>query len=83
MNQSLGFLREILSNYTDRSDVGKEIYAIIKENDFTTEESFVRLLSEEQISFLNKVLPEEINHAKDAQDGERAHQLNEVFELLF
>lgn len=82
MNQPLGYLREILSNYTDRSDVSKEIYAIIKEKDFTTEESFVRLLSEEHIDFLNKILPEEINHAKEGQDGERAHQLNEVYELL-
>lgn len=84
MNQSIGYLREILSNYTDQSDpTGKEIYAIIKKKDFTKEESFVRVLSEEQINYLNKILPGEINHAKEEQDRERAHHLNEVFELLF
>lgn len=83
MNQPLGYLKEILSNYTDRSDTGKEIYAIIKEYDFESEESFAQKLSEEQINFLNKILPEEINHAKEADDRERANQLNEVFEQLY
>lgn len=83
MNQPLGYLKEILSNYTDRSDTGKEIYSIIREYDFTTEESFVRKLSDEQINFLNKILPEEINHAKEAKDEQRANQLNEVYELLY
>ncbi|MGG0716025.1 sigma-G-dependent sporulation-specific acid-soluble spore protein CsgA [Robertmurraya massiliosenegalensis] len=83
MNQPLGYLKEILSNYTDRSDVCKEIYSIIREHDFTTEESFVRKLSNEQIDFLNKILPDEINHAREVEDSERVQQLNEVFELLY
>ncbi|TKC13819.1 sporulation protein [Robertmurraya kyonggiensis] len=83
MNQPLGYLKEILSNYTDRSDVGKEIYAIIREDDFTSEESFVSRLSNEQIDFLNKILPDEISHAQEEEDGERVLQLNEVFELLY
>ena len=83
MNQPLGYLKEILSNYTDCSDVGKEIYAIIKEYDFSSESAFVEKLSEEQINFLNKVLPDEINHAREAEDKERVEQLNEVFELLY
>jgi hypothetical protein len=83
MNQPLGYLKEILSNYTDRSDEGKEVYSIIREYDFTNEESFVKKLSDEQVDFLNKILPDEINHAKEAEDHERANQLNEVFELLY
>lgn len=83
MNQPLGYLKEILSNYTDRSDTGKEIYSIIKEFDFITEESFVRKLSAEQIDFLNKILPDEINHAQESQDNERYSQLNEVYERLY
>ncbi len=83
MNQPLGYLKEILSNYTDRSDTAEEIYSIIREFDFTTEESFVRRLSGNQMNFLNKILPDEINHAKEAHDNERENQLNEVYELLF
>ena len=83
MNQPVGYLREILSNYTDRSDTAKQIYSIIKDRDFTTETSFIRELNEQQINFLNQILPDEINHAKEEQDSERAHQLNEVYELLF
>jgi hypothetical protein len=29
------------------------------------------------------MLPREINHAKEEQDDKRAHELNEVYELLF
>jgi len=83
LNQPLGYLKEILSNYTDRSDTAEEIYSIIREFDFTTEESFVRRLSGNQMNFLNKILPDEINHAKEAHDNERENQLNEVYELLF
>lgn len=83
MNQSLGYLKEVLSNYTDRSGTGKEILKLIMEQSFSSEESFVRELTDSQIDFLNKILPHEINHAKNAADDERAYQLNEVFELLF
>lgn len=83
MNQPLGYLKEILSNYTDRSDTGEEIYSIIKEYDFKSESAFVEKLSDEQINFLNKILPDEINHAREAEDKERVNQLNEVFELLY
>lgn len=83
LNQPIGYLREILSNYTDRSDLAEEIYSIIKSYDFNSEESFVRKLTQEQIDFLEQILPDEINHAKGGQDDERAHQLNEVYEQLF
>lgn len=62
--------------------MAKEVYAKIKDKDYQTEESFVRDLSEEQTNFLNEILPDEINHAKDADDEQRAYQLNEVYELL-
>ncbi|PAE18671.1 sporulation protein [Bacillus sp. 7504-2] len=83
MNQSLGYLKEILSNYTDRSDLCKEIYAMIKRNDFISEESFVQELTSEQIDYLNKILPDEINHAREVNDSKRVEQLNEIFELLY
>lgn len=83
MNRPLGYLREILSNYTDRSDTAKEIDSIIRKKDLNSEDAFVRMLSQEQIDFLEEVLPDEIHHAQEAGDDERVHQLNEVYELLY
>ncbi len=83
MNQSLAYVREVLSLYTDRSDTGKNIYSKMMEGHFMSEEAFVRELSEGEINFLNQVLEEEIQHAKNEQDSKRAHHLNDVYELLF
>lgn len=83
MNQPLGYLKEVLSNYTERTHIAQSIYEIIKQYDFTTEEEFVSKLSNEQINFLDKILPDEINHAMEVQDEVRVAQLNEVFELLY
>jgi len=83
MNQSLAYVREVLSLYTDRSDTGKSIYSKMMEGHFKSEEAFVRELSEGEINFLNQVLEEEIQHAKNEQDSKRAHHLNDVYELLF
>ncbi|MDZ5472046.1 sigma-G-dependent sporulation-specific acid-soluble spore protein CsgA [Bacillus sp. 31A1R] len=83
MNKPLGYLREIISNYTDRSSTAKNIYARIENKEYDSEELFVRDLSEEEINFLDKILPDEINHAKEENDETRAHNLNEVFEQLF
>ncbi|AYA77652.1 sporulation protein [Bacillus sp. Y1] len=83
MNKPLAYLREILSNYTDRSDTAEYISKKIEQGHFPTEESFVRSLSDEENNFLNSILPEEIKHANNEQDETRAKQLNEVYELLF
>lgn len=83
MDQTLGYLREILSNYTEEHTLGRHIYRILSEGHFSSEESFVRHLSSSEIEFLNKILPKEINYAKNEQDHKRAQQLNEVYELLF
>ncbi|WP_066061844.1 sigma-G-dependent sporulation-specific acid-soluble spore protein CsgA [Neobacillus soli] len=82
MDKTLGYLREILSNYTDEHSVGRHIYRKISKGTFTSEESFIRDLNQEEINFLNHMLPREINYAKEEQDEKRAHELNEVYELL-
>jgi hemerythrin len=83
MNKPLAYLREILSNYTDRSDTAEFIYNKIEQGHFSDEESFVRSLSDEENNFLNSILPEEIKHANNEDDDTRATQLNEVYEQLF
>ncbi|MCM3118034.1 sigma-G-dependent sporulation-specific acid-soluble spore protein CsgA [Neobacillus sp. MER 74] len=83
MDKTLGYLREILSNYTDDHSEGGHIYRKLTEGQYTSEGSFVRDLNQKEINFLNKILPKEISYAKEEQDEKRAYELNEVFELLF
>jgi hypothetical protein len=83
MDQTLGYLREILSNYSDEHSEGRHLYRKLSEGQFTSEGSFVRELNSKEINFLNKILPNEINYAKEELDEKRAHELNEVYELLF
>ncbi|MFZ7946576.1 MULTISPECIES: sigma-G-dependent sporulation-specific acid-soluble spore protein CsgA [Bacillaceae] len=83
MDKTLGYLRETLSNYTDEHSEGRNLYKKLKESAYSSEGSFVRDLNQKEIHFLNLILPKEINYAKEEQDEKRAHELNEVYELLF
>lgn len=83
MDQTLGYLREILSNYTDQHSDGRNLYHKLSEGNYASEGAFVRDLNQKEIYFLNHILPKEINYAKEEQDEKRASQLNEVYELLF
>jgi hypothetical protein len=83
LDKTLGYLREILSNYSDEHSEGRHLYRKLSEGHFSSEGSFVRLLNQKEIDFLNKILPNEIKYAKEEQDEKRAHELNEVYELLF
>ncbi|MFJ7725827.1 sigma-G-dependent sporulation-specific acid-soluble spore protein CsgA [Neobacillus sp. NPDC097160] len=83
MDKTLGYLRETLSNYTEEHSEGRNVYRKLMEGAYTSEGSFVRDLNQKEINFLNHMLPKEINYAKKEQDEKRAHELNEVFELLF
>lgn len=81
MDFTLGYLREALSNY-DRSSVCERITNKLANGDFHSELDFVRILDEDEIQFLNNVLPDEIKYAFNEQDFIRGNQLNEVYELL-
>ncbi|MEH7177742.1 sigma-G-dependent sporulation-specific acid-soluble spore protein CsgA [Neobacillus vireti] len=83
MDHTLGYLREILSNYVDGHNEGRQVYRKLMEGKFSSEGDFVRHLNYKEITFLNEILPKEINYAKEEQDEKRAYELNEVFELLF
>jgi U3 small nucleolar RNA-associated protein 14 len=83
MDQTLAYLHEILSNYTEKQEVIRNIDHKIEQNHYSSEGSFVRGLSEEEIRSLEQILQEEIKHANESGDLERGYQLNEVFELLY
>lgn len=82
MDKTLGYLIESISNYGDENKISRAILTKMINNQYTSEEAFVRDLDDEEIEFLNKVLPDEINYAMDERDFKRVHQLNEVYELL-
>lgn len=83
MEQTLAYLRETLSNYTEEHQVSLQLSKKLEEKAYKSEGDFVRELDEQEIEFLNQVLPGEINHAMEAQDYNRVQELNEVYELLF
>ncbi|MEW5321789.1 sigma-G-dependent sporulation-specific acid-soluble spore protein CsgA [Geobacillus thermoleovorans] len=83
MEQTLAYLREVLSNYLDHhGDAPKRIYKKLISKPYRGEGEFVRDLTQEESAFLDRILPHEIRYAMDERDYERVYQLNEVYELL-
>ncbi|MFS0822999.1 sporulation protein [Bacillus sp. 1P02SD] len=82
MDKTLGYLVESISNYGDENNISRAILTKLVNNQYRSEEALVRDLDEEEIEFLNKILPDEINYAMDEKDFTRVNQLNEVYELL-
>ncbi|THE15129.1 sporulation protein [Bacillus timonensis] len=82
MDKTLGYLVETISNYGDENKISRAILTKLVKNQYRSEEALVRDLDEEEIEFLNKILPDEINYAMDEKDFTRVNQLNEVYELL-
>jgi galactose mutarotase-like enzyme len=83
MEQTLGYLRETLSNYNEEHGIAKQIYKKLIKNTYKNEEEFVKDLSEKEMDYLNHMLPGEIEYALDAQDYKRVYELNEVYEHLY
>ncbi|WP_102027390.1 sporulation protein [Salirhabdus sp. Marseille-P4669] len=83
MDQSLAYLHEVLSNYTDQIDAARALDEQLSENQYRSEGEFVRSLEEEDGRMLSEILQKEIHHANQAGDFERVYQLNEIYELLF
>ncbi|MEH6948100.1 sigma-G-dependent sporulation-specific acid-soluble spore protein CsgA [Bacillus sp. JJ634] len=83
MDQSLGYLREILAGYTENDAMGKRLFDKVSNRNYVTEGQFVEDLTQVENNYLNRVLVDAIKYANQEQDTERAHQLNEVYELLF
>lgn len=82
MDTSLAYLRESLSNYTEKKEVYRQIYEKLTTNQYEHEKDFVQDLGEEEIEQLHSILRNEIEYAQEEQDPIRANRLNEVYELL-
>ncbi len=55
----------------------------MEQGHFASEVAFVKQLSEEELTYLNDVLENEINYAKEVQFDNRVKELTEVYEQLF
>ena len=83
MNQSLGYLQEILSAHTEDSKIGKSISDRISKYQYTSDEQFARDLSVGETHYLNRILKDAIAYSNQEQDQERSRHLNEIYELLY
>lgn len=83
MEQSLAYVREIIAGHTETSEIGNNIYEKVTNGNYSNDVQFVRELSEDETSYLNRVLQDAIEYSKQSQDIERANQLSEVYGLLF
>ncbi|BBW95868.1 sigma-G-dependent sporulation-specific SASP protein [Geobacillus subterraneus] len=83
MEQTLAYLREVLSNYLDHhDDTPKRIYQKLIAKPYRGEGEFVRDLTQEESACLDRILRHEIRYAMDERDEKRVFHLNEVYELL-
>lgn len=83
MDETMGYLRESLSNYLEKDPACIALYKKILANHYTDELEFVRDLDVEEINLLNRILQNELEYARETQDDKRASELTEIFELLF
>ncbi|MRG85863.1 sporulation protein [Salinibacillus xinjiangensis] len=83
MDQSLSYLHEVLSNYTEEIGAIRDIDEKITQNEYTSENLFSRDLDEEESRILREILLKEMHHANESGDHERGYQLHEVYELLY
>jgi len=82
MEDTLGYLRESLSNYSEDQTVVQRLYEKLNQNNYENEQDFVRDLEEVEMKFLNRILTAEIDYARNGNDEKRAQQLSEIYELL-
>ncbi len=83
MDQSLSYLHEVLSNYTEDIKAIQELDQRLVTEQYNSEKSFIQSLEEEEGRILGEILQKEMHHANQSGDFERLEQLNEVYEQLF
>ncbi|WP_407668341.1 sporulation protein [Oceanobacillus damuensis] len=82
IDNTLEYLRESLSNYIE-NDMCQQILAKMEANKYANEEKFVSDLDGEEMNYLDMVLENELDYAKNVQNDIRVQELNEVYEQLF
>ena len=83
LNQSLGYLQEILSGHIEDSKICKVIYDRIAKYNYASAEQFARDLTVGETNYLNQILQEAISYSNQEQDSERSRHLNAIYEYLY
>nr|WP_306798649.1 sporulation protein [Oceanobacillus saliphilus] len=76
------YLRESLSNYME-NDMCQQLVSKLEANHYTSEKKFIDDLDGNEMDYLDMVLENELDYAKNVQNDIRVQELNEVFEQLF
>jgi len=82
IKKSLQYLSEALSNYVEIDQMCQEICTKLENGDYEEEVEFIEALEEEEASYLETVLQNEINYAKNAQDDIRVENLEVIYQVL-
>ncbi|WP_102345818.1 sporulation protein [Bacillus sp. Marseille-P3661] len=82
MEKTLAYLREILSNHLSESETCHIIYEKISNKDYKDENAFIDDLDENEMMYLNNVLPDEIQYAQNEQDDQRTYELTNIYDRL-
>ncbi|MFC4559069.1 sporulation protein [Virgibacillus kekensis] len=81
IDNTLNYLRESLANYSDQ-EMCNQIVRKIEMGKYTDENQFAKDLSEEEIAYLNSILENELDYARNAADDVRVKELTEMYEQL-
>jgi hypothetical protein len=82
MEKNLGYLREALSNWTDKNEMADEIFSKLEKQEYKTDEAFVDDIEDEQHIYLSRILPHELRYAQEEGDQDRFQALNKIYDML-
>ena len=82
IESSLLYLRESMDLYKDHPTC-QSILTKVTAGPYTSEEAFVTELSDQEISYLNALLRQELRYANQSEDRTRFNELNSIYELLY
>lgn len=82
IDSTLAYLRESLSNYIE-NEICQQIIQKLESNNDSSEEKFIAQLDDEEMDYLDAVLENELDYARNVQNDVRVRELTEVYELLF
>jgi len=82
VDQTLGYLRESLSNWTERDQTAKNLYEKITQTTYQNNANFVDDLEDQERRYITEMLQYEMDYAKNEQDSVRYQALKSIFDLL-
>ncbi|WP_025028539.1 hypothetical protein [Caldalkalibacillus mannanilyticus] len=82
MEQTLGYLRESLSNWVERDPTAQHLYQKIEQKSYHDNANFIEDLDEKERTYITEMLQYEMDYAKNEQDQVRYDALRSIFDLL-